>query len=458
MTLEVEYDPDLFKPNPGGQEQFMNDWHSEFVALCGGWYSGKTWAGARKLATLHVHNAFDDFGQPTYVHSHVVAQDYQLAYTVNIPELQSAFDEMGLTHRFCADRSKFWFELPDLGTAERQSLIYVRSADAPEKINGYTVGAGWGDEVARWAMCPEDPKRDPLLQFRARIRDARARIKQGFFTFTPEGQGTAVYRDFELKPKPGHTLYRVRTKENHTIRDYAEKQEAYLSAELAKQYLEGESINLGGGRVYANFDVAVHANRQLIPNPKLPVHLTMDFNIDPGMHGVIGQHDEKTGIITALYVIHDRDLPLLYMLDKFKLWLVAQNVQFPEIHVFGDPAGRQRSVADAIPLWTIVKRWFDDNLGTIPVRFKYLAQHQAVQEGVNAINMALRPMKGEPRYFIDERCTKLIEDYQSLRWDGNKISKADDNRSHASDAERYRLEVISPVRRMNPRQPRVGSI
>ena len=50
--LAFETEP-VIQPNPGGQEEFALDWTHFIVGLEGGWYSGKTFIGARKLITLH---------------------------------------------------------------------------------------------------------------------------------------------------------------------------------------------------------------------------------------------------------------------------------------------------------------------------------------------------------------------------------------------------------------------
>ena len=52
-------------PNARGQAQFAFEDANRFVALAGGWGSGKTWVGARKLVRLHALNAVDDAGAPT---------------------------------------------------------------------------------------------------------------------------------------------------------------------------------------------------------------------------------------------------------------------------------------------------------------------------------------------------------------------------------------------------------
>src|ERR1700678_3894590 len=97
--VNIVEDPDLFAPHPGGQAAFLGDYIHRYVAFAGGWGSGKSWAGARKLANLHVLNSFDEEGSPTCVKGLAIAPTYQLALDVNVPMLRGAFDEMGLATR-----------------------------------------------------------------------------------------------------------------------------------------------------------------------------------------------------------------------------------------------------------------------------------------------------------------------------------------------------------------------
>lgn len=446
--LLIDESDSTFKPNAGGQEQFMDDFDHPFVALAGGWYAGKTWAGARKTITLHLHNAFDDEGDPTYVKGLVVAQNYSLARQVNIPEIMRACEECGLEYRFVADPKRYCFEFPDLGTKSRPSELLIRSADAPETINAFTVGHVWGDEVPRWPQSDDDPKRDALLQAKGRLRDPLAKILQANFTFTHEGDGTRVYRDFEEKPLAGHKLYRAGTFENPSAQQFAETMEGQLTPELKQQYLSGLAVSFRGGKVYGSFDASVNVSDAIELNPHSPLHLAMDFNISPGMHGVAGQFDEATGTAYAVHEFHERDMSLIQMLPAFASWIASTGGwRWPELHVFGDAAGSGRFEATGETCWQIARQWFEQHVPGVHIRWRYPAKNPAVSDRVNAMNCALRSIDGKARYRVHPRCERLITDLKTLKWDGNEIDKKDRKLSHASDAEGYRIEMLMPVRR-----------
>ena len=176
-TLTILDDADLINPNPGAQQQFMDDYSHRYCALAGGWFAGKTWAGARKLLDLHLHNALDVHDRPTGVKSAVIAATYQLANDFDIPELRRAMREMNLAFDFVSDPKRYCFVLPDLGTRAEPSEILIRTADSPDRITGWSVGAIWGDEAARWKEAIRSIRRMiPFIQADARLRDPRGAV------------------------------------------------------------------------------------------------------------------------------------------------------------------------------------------------------------------------------------------------------------------------------------------
>jgi len=368
---------------------------------------------------------------------------------VNIPELMLACEESGLPYKFVPDPKRYCFEFPDLGTKLRPSELLIRSADAPETINAFTVGHVWGDETPRWPQSEEDPKRDALLQAKGRMRDPKAKILQMNLTFTHEGDGTRVYRDFEETPLPGHVLYRAGTFENPSAINYADMLKGQLSPELANQYLSGNAANFRGGLVYSSFDHATHVDASIEPNPSLPLHFSMDFNISPGMHGLLGQFNPSTDIATEFAEFHEKDLSIKRMIEvNFVNWLQATKIPFTSIDIFGDPSGKNRSALDAKSYWDWLRSWFSTEFRSILpnciVRFRYTTSDPGIHSRVNVVNCAMRTIDGRVRYKIHPRCERLIKDFRVMKWDEGDLPEGDF--SHSSDACAYRLGVIMPIR------------
>lgn len=456
-TLELIEDDALYAPNDGGQQGFMDDYTHRYIAMAGGWFAGKTWAGARKLIDLHVFNAFDWEGNATGVDSCIIAQTYQLAETINIPEMRKALDEAGLKYRFVSDKTKYWFELPGLCAGNDPSLIYVRTADSPDKITGFTVGAIWGDEVARWKSDDNDPLRDPMLQAKGRLRDGRARFLQFAMTFTHEGDATKVYEDFEAELKPDHQLYRAGTFENPHAKEFGTSLESQLTPELAKQYLGGTAMSLRGGLVYSSYgEQCQDLTLQLVDD--FPLQLSIDFNISPGMHGIIGQHIPSADVLTSVYELHAPRMDVRQMMDAFRD-LVEKTLggwKWSDLILFGDASGESKWAGSGESCWDIVREKL--KLANIPYKMRVLTSNPPVSERVNSVNVAMAGLDGRVRYKIHPKnCPRLAKDYKSLKWVDGEIDKRDRKLSHPSDADGYRVHFLMPIRKWVRREGgRVG--
>ena len=92
-TVQLDYSG-VCQPWPGGQAGFAADFTHRFISLEGGWGSGKTWVGGRHLLTVHVLNAFDLDGNPTFIDSAIVAPTYRAAMDYCVPEIETACDEL----------------------------------------------------------------------------------------------------------------------------------------------------------------------------------------------------------------------------------------------------------------------------------------------------------------------------------------------------------------------------
>ncbi len=438
------------EPYAGGQAEFAADWTHRFVALEGGWGSGKTWIGARKLLTLHLFNAFDAAGQATYVPSVAIAPTYANARDFVCPHLSDSLDEAGLDWTWRPSTQEFL--LNDLGTRRRPSRIMVRSADKPERITGWEVGAAWGDEPTRWSTLRSgvEPLRDPLLQLTGRIRHPLARFVQGQFTYTNEGDTTAVFEMFHTD-RPGHVLYRAMTKDNPVVADFYNAQRELLSPELARQYLDGDAVPMRGQAIYPPFDREVHVCRHVDLAKERPLQMAFDFNISPGMHAELGQYDLASDTLFVANEFYGPRVDVITLLGMFERWVEEQGgFVWPELQVFGDATGKSAWAGTGETCYSIIQQKLEA-MG-VPYRFRVPRSNPPVVDRINAFCVALRDVIGERHWVCHPRCERLIEDLEKMRRgpDG-KVDKRELDRSHASDAEGYRIHYLRPARLLEDR-------
>jgi len=454
-------DPAAWTPNYGGQTDFAFDDLHRYVALAGGWGSGKTWIGARKLIRLHAYNAFDDAGNPTFVPSAVVAPTYQNAMDYDVPAIQDALADLGLSYTWrgsgslCGGRfSGPAIIIPDWGTRDHPSVILFRTADAPERITGWEVGAGWGDEPSRWPRNDDDPKRDPFIQFMGRVRHPKARRCQMLFTFTHEGQGTRVFKEFSGTDLE-HIIYTAPTKQNPHVATFQESLRGVLDPRLAQQYLDGIALNLRGMPVYPYFsqEPGRNVDPTIMLDRSLPLHLRMDFNSAPGMHALIGQYDEKRDLFTSWWEFFEDGLTIRRLLaDMLPRMFLEQSIvkdgrfTFPELHVFGDASGGSRNPGHAETNWDYVVQGLQAL--QLPFKLRVPRGNPFVEDRINAVNAALCDLSGTVHWKCHPRCQRLINDLSTMVRDKDGcIDKRDINLSHASDADGYAIWYLRPIHR-----------
>ena len=200
----------------------------------------------------------------------------------------------------------------------------------------------------------------------------------------------------------------------------------------------------GSGVIYCNYST-VNLDTSLELRNDLPLHLSFDFNIDPGMHIEIGQYDNKTDLFTCVHEIYDDRLSVRVAMERFAEWYGQQKQKWPEIHVFGDASGDNQWAGTAESCYTIVRQHLN-NL-KVQYRVRVMNRNPAVLERINTFNEALKDVDGKCHYHVHPRCKRLIADFKKLKADtGGLIDKREHALSHASDAEGYRVHYLRPLR------------
>ena len=437
------------------------------MGLEGGWGSGKTWIGARKLVTLHIHNAYGRRGNcelctrcgdclgPTYCWSAIIAPSYRAAQDYDIPEMEKAFAEAEL-EAFWVTKDNGWIIPAFSGGEKKESMILVRTAEAPERITGWEVGALWFDEPTRCMENRDDPRRDPFIQSLGRLRAPLARFQQMMLTYTNEGDATRVYEFFHSPDEESAAqcaLYRARTVENPAVAEFYASQAHLLTPELAAQYLEGEAISRRGVRVYATFDAANNVDDSVTLARELPLQLSLDFNISPGMHAEIGQYHPAHDMFTTVHEIYAPRLDVRGLVGVFVKWLLGQGWRWPVLQIYGDATGNSSWAGTGESCYQILRQGLNHARASVPhlsdmqYEIRVPSSNPFVVDRINAFNIALLDMTGRVHWKCHSSCVKLIGDLKTMHTDMNgEIMKADKTRGHASDAEGYRVHYLRPMR------------
>jgi hypothetical protein len=190
------------------------------------------------------------------------------------------------------------------------------------------------------------------------------------------------------------------------------------------------------GRIFYAFD----RKHNLMPylrdekNAYLPeLHIGMDFNVDNNS-AVIAIRPTTT---------------TLHIIDEIKLMGSNTDEMVEEIRnrypnhkitVYPDPAGAQRKTsAGGRTDHTILRS------AGFTVRSPH--GHNAVRDGINAVNAKLRSSTGITTLFFDPKCKYSIESMEKHTYkEGSSIPDKDSGFDHFSDAVRYLVDYLFPIR------------
>lgn len=205
---------------------------------------------------------------------------------------------------------------------------------------------------------------------------------------------------------------------------------------------------VAGGALYHRFTTA-NVRHDIELRQDLPIHIALDWNINPGMHAYVGQHDPRTDTFYCLHEIHaprmSIDAAARELLVMYRGWHWK-----PELHIFADATGV--SIKDGKSYGTA----FRQHLTAAGVRHRdrIPGKNPGVIESVLSLNDALSDaVTGEVRYYVHPRCERLIRDFREVMpdEDGKPDKDADSDLTHASDTQRYWVHYLRPLRTV-PRQ------
>lgn len=401
--------------------------------------SGKTTAGAQEALKLAYVNAGCKglIGAPTYRLLHDNAEDtFRRILLLNeIPHEDRRKDQE--------------IFLPECG-----STILFRTLSDPNTIIGWNLGWFWVDELT--FVPAESWKR--LCE---RLREKRAKHRAGIGTWTPRGFDR-IY-DLFIGPERKNGYAAVLAKPGENARnlqdDYYEQLKHDLDERQFKQQVLGEYLNVFSGQAYFNFDREAHVQTGLDFDPRLPLHWSLDFNVDP-MCAVLAQvadistdRDRLLGRerfeIRFLDEIVLRDARTVHACKAFSERVEQLRSRFgggtfSKVYVYGDASGDGRRSQSLETDWQQVRKHLRD--AQFETYWRVPDANPPIRNRVTSVTGGLLNSVGEREIVVAPRCKEMIKDFEQVGWHkdsaGNstgELAKGDPDRTHVSDAAGYMI-------------------
>lgn len=306
------------------------------------------------------------------------------------------------------------------------SKISLRSADNPDSLRGSSLDAVIMDE---FAFIKEKVWTESL---RPALSDRQG---HALFITTPVGTQNWAYDMYMRGLDP--------TEEQWASFQYRTIDGGFVTEEeieQAKRDLDSRTFNQEycatfesyANRIFYAFDRNENIRPYNDPVPQI-IYAGLDFNVGQMSCTLFARKGD---------VIHAFDEISLLSSNTDEVVAEIRN-RYPnqKIQVYPDPAGNQRKTSASGATDISILR----NAG---FTVKVPHAHNAVRDGINAVNSKLCSADGRRTFFIDPKCKKTIESLEKHAYkEGTSIPDKDSGFDHFSDSIRYYIDFDFPVRR-----------
>jgi hypothetical protein len=196
------------------------------------------------------------------------------------------------------------------------------------------------------------------------------------------------------------------------------------------------SFETMSGRVYYAFDRRTHVGDKYKFNPKLPIWVGQDFNIDP-MSSVImqPQPNGEVWIIDECILMGSNTQETADELSR------RYHRHMKNVIIYPDPAGASRST----------KGRGESDLDILRDagfrKLKYKRKHPRIADRVNSVNRMLRSAEGEIRLFVNSNCKQtIISLEQTIYKAGTPEVDKSGGFEHPADGLGYCIDIEFPMR------------
>lgn len=362
----------------------------------------------------------------------------------------NGFVPAGSSHRpFIPDREIAEWRVTDKILKLKNGSIIGFKAYA----DGRTTFQGAGKD---WIHFDEEPPRDIFNEATIRIEAGRRLRVFGTCTLLPpEGQVggvTWVYTEkakpfLEGRPTPCRIFQASIYDNPHLLAAEVALLEAkYPAGSVERRIrLDGELIpGVSGSRAYAAFESTLHVHDPGPLEPRRPLCMALDFNVEPTI-ALVGQR------VGRVFKVHKE----LYMesgsVPDIARWF---KTEFPthraEVWVYGDATGKGRDIQTGKTDYQVLTNALRGY--PVPIRLKIPQANPHVPDRINAVNRALKDEYGEIGVEIHPDCVELIADLEGVLRDLKGGIRKSTNRSdpyfyrtHTSDALGYWITWEQPV-------------
>lgn len=378
---------------------------SKFNLFCGGYGVGKT----ETMANCAIRDALQSGDSMIAMYE----PTFDLVRLILAPRMEEKLSELGLRYRYNKQENIIYV------SSGRCGDFVLRTLENPARIVGYQSYRAHVDEID---TLPTDKARLAWQKIIARNRQKPDGIENPFnrvnaYT-TPEGFKFAYEmwaKKREDAEKRGYVMIQAPTASNPFLpADYVDTLRASYPPQLIDAYLNGHFVNLTQGTVYLCFD-RKESVKPCPYNPALPLHIGMDFNVNPMSASV--HQEQPNGEIWcvgefAVMSSNTHDLADRIIERYGRESFDPTKKDLSHITIYPDPAGTQQktSAQGKTDVSILREKGF---------RVIHMNAHPTIRDRINYVNGWLLNGDRVRRYFVDPSCENVIQCFEQLIYDPN---------------------------------------
>lgn len=386
----------------------------QFTLMVAGIRGGKTYAGARQA----VKEAWNAKGKGNFL---IVAPTYNMLDRTTWQEFKDA------AAPFIASEN----ETKKIITLKNGRKVHGHSAENPDRIRNETAIGAWADECREFKDFEKVWK--VLL---GRVLSTNGKI---FGTTSPNSYDD-IHERFIANRKPGYGVVKFSTYFNTFLdKDAIDRLGDDYDAKTKQQELLGEFV-IFEGAVYYTFSRTENAGKMALEvaqyDPRLPIGLCCDFNVDPMAWPMTQIRVRKDGLkqVVVFDEIFLRNSNTEQACREFKARLPNHKAG---IVLYGDATGTARHADSNVTNWKIIQ----NELNRYPnVTMRVPSKNPAERDRINSLNGLICNSKNDRRLLVNPKCKHLIGDLEqvSFKEGSTQIDKTKNILlTHPSDALGY---------------------
>ena len=303
------------------------------------------------------------------------------------------------------------------------SVISLKGADNYDALRGTGLNFLILDEFA------DIDKRTWFEVLRASVADTLGDV---LMCGTPKGYGNWSYEMYLKGKQDDHWgSYQYTTIQGGMVsKEEIEQAKQDIDIRTFRQEFEGTFENYAGS-VYYNFHPVDSVIDRKIDWEK-PLHIGMDFNVDP-MSACVTQIEKDKIYAVDEIIIYSSNTDEMCQEIRDRYGSKAQ------IFIYPDPASRQRktSAGGRTDLSILQNAGF---------KVKVKHKHPSIRDRVNAVNAKLKDSKGVRHIFVSKSCKTMIKGLQRQIYKENtNIPDKEQGFDHMNDALGYLIDYIKPL-------------